>query len=55
MYAHGDGVPKDMGKALEWYKKAAAQGHADAQGLLSLMYFAGDGVSKDRVRAYRCL
>lgn len=26
MHEHGEGVPKDNAKALEWYRKAAAQG-----------------------------
>jgi len=37
-YAEGRGVPLDVGKALEWFHKAAAQGETTAQlniGLLS--------------------
>ena len=30
MYAEGEGVAKDTVKAVEWYKKAAAQGDKDA-------------------------
>ncbi len=30
-YSTGQGMPKDYAKALEWYRKAAAQGHARAQ------------------------
>ncbi|HXC65508.1 MAG TPA: SEL1-like repeat protein, partial [bacterium] len=26
MYEHGRGVPQDLGHAMEWYLKAAAQG-----------------------------
>jgi TPR repeat protein len=29
-YACGDGVPKDLAKAVELYTKAAAQGNASA-------------------------
>ena len=34
MYANGSGVPKDEVKAVEWYRKAAQQGHAHAQSKL---------------------
>lgn len=34
-------------KALTWYKKAAKQGHADAQNNLGAMYLTGNGVSRD--------
>jgi len=34
MYASGDGAPKDVAKAAEWWQKAAAQGHASAQAKL---------------------
>ena len=30
-YDAGDGVTKDTAKAIEWYKKAAAQGQEDAK------------------------
>ena len=33
-YERGRGVPKDLAAAIEWYKKAAAQGHPDAIGNL---------------------
>lgn len=47
MYEEGNGVPQDLGKAVEWYRKAADQGHADAQFLLGDMYLNGRGVSRD--------
>ncbi|WP_169432913.1 tetratricopeptide repeat protein [Desulfotignum balticum] len=31
MYEHGEGVLHDSQKAIEWYEKAAKQGHAQAQ------------------------
>ena len=52
MLRHGGGVPKDATKAVEWYQKAAAQGHAGAQRNLGVMYEHGEGVPKDWVRAY---
>ncbi|MEG3179992.1 SPOR domain-containing protein [Sphingomonas sp. LT1P40] len=83
-YKLGRGVPADMGQAEEWYRKAALQGHPQAeenyglalfennkrmqavewlqksasrgeprsQYVLGTMYFNGDGVAKDWVRAY---
>jgi TPR repeat protein len=46
-YANGEGVPKDMSTAVEWYRKAAAQGDAGAQYNLGACYAQGDGVPKD--------
>jgi TPR repeat protein len=37
MYYTGEGVPKDIAKAREWFKKAAAQGNADAKANLEGM------------------
>jgi TPR repeat protein len=31
MYHIGQGVEDDLEEAIKWYKKAAAQGHKDAQ------------------------
>ena len=31
MYAEGHGTERDMELALQWYQKAAANGHSDAQ------------------------
>jgi TPR repeat protein len=33
-YERGEGVRKDAGKAVEWWRKAAEQGHAQAQEVL---------------------
>ena len=33
MYANGQGVPQDYEQAVAWYRKAADQGDADAQGV----------------------
>lgn len=83
-YKLGRGVPADLAQAEEWYRKAALQGHPQAeenygltlfennkrmqaaewlqkaasrgeprsQYVLGTMYFNGDGVEKDWVRAY---
>jgi hypothetical protein len=41
MYANGEGVEQDYGKAEFWYRKAAEQGFAPAQNNLGLMYDEG--------------
>lgn len=83
-YKLGRGVPVDLAMAEEWYRKAAVQGHPQAeesygltlfennkraqaaewlqkaasrgeqraQYVLGTMYFNGDGVQRDWVRAY---
>ena len=83
-YKLGRGVPADLSQAEEWYRKAAVQGHPQAednyglalfqngkrtqavawlekssnrgepraQFVLGTMYFNGDGVERDWVRAY---
>jgi hypothetical protein len=51
MYYRGEGVPKDVAKAVEWWQKAAAQGDANAQYNLGVMYNKGEGVPKDAARA----
>ena len=38
----GEGVPKDVNKAMEWYRKAAEKGHADAQYKLGLLHLRKD-------------
>ena len=50
-YANGDGVEKDMLEAIEWYRKAADQGDADAQYNIGLCYANGDGLEEDMTMA----
>ena len=57
-YACGIGVPRDGGRARQWYtkaaatfKKAAEQGDADAQFRLGDMYKKGKGVPQNNGRA----
>ena len=45
-YGQG-GLRHDMKEAVDWYKKAAAQGHARAQFILGVLYLDGHGVKKD--------
>jgi len=40
-------------KAVKWYRKAAEQGHAEAQHNLARMYSRGEGVEKDYAEASR--
>ena len=39
-------------EAVKWYRKAAEQGHAEAQFNLGCCYANGQGVAKDKVEAY---
>jgi uncharacterized protein len=51
MYVNGEGVSKDVVKAVEWFQKAASQGHPKAQFSLGKMYYLGESVPKDAVKA----
>ena len=42
----------DYAVAAQWFRKAADQGNARAQGNLGVMYADGQGVPKDYVQAY---
>ena len=53
MYAEGRGVTQDHAQALEWYRRAAAQGHAGAQNGLGIAYALGQGVTRDDAEAVR--
>ncbi len=52
-YQHGiaTGVQTDYYKAVEWYTKAAEQGHAGAQCALGVCYYFGYGVNKNYIEA----
>ena len=52
MYDKGQGGPKDYGKAIDWYKKAALQNDAQAQYMLGVKYVNGHGVAVDKKLAY---
>jgi hypothetical protein len=53
MYDHGDGLQQDYAKALEWFRRAATQGDADAQVNLGVMYAKGDGVPQNYASAVK--
>ena len=50
-YRVGDGVPKDITRAAEFYKQACDGGHAKACSHLGFLYDAGEGVEPDTIRA----
>jgi len=50
-YAEGTVVPKDLTKAVQWYRRAAEGGVAVAQYRLASLYERGQGVARDRVEA----
>ena len=56
MYTKGEAVPEDHAEAVKWFRRAAGQGHADAdadaQNNLGFMYDKGNGVPEDNVLAY---
>jgi uncharacterized protein len=47
VYQSGEGVPQDYTAAAAWYRKAAEQGHAEAQYSLGSIYQNGYGVPED--------
>ena len=51
LYANGQGVAQDYGKARASWEKAAAQGHAQAQFNLGALYYNGEGVPRDISKA----
>ena len=51
MYCQGQGVQQDYQQAVQWYRKAAEQGDAQAQNNLGILYDNGQGVTKDDQQA----
>ena len=52
-YFGRNGVSKDYAEAAKWYRKAAEQGHLDAQTNLGFCYANGKGVAKDEIEAVK--
>ena len=50
-YYEGKGVTKDLVEAAKWFKKAAEQGHAEAQHNLAHCYQEAAGLEKNHVQA----
>jgi hypothetical protein len=46
------GLPKDVGQAQLWYRKAAAQDDPFAEASLGILFQFGKGVPRDLVQAY---
>ena len=53
VYQRGEGVGRDPGEAMRWYRVAAERNDAEAQYRLGLMYLRGDGVVVDVGEAHR--
>ena len=53
MYENGEGVEKDVFKAVKWYRKAAERGNTYAQFNLGLAYIQGKAVKQDEVEAFK--
>ena len=47
MYVIGEGVPKDYGHAMAWFRKAADRNYPEAQTAIGSLYRDGYGVPKD--------
>ena len=50
-YYNGEGVAKDLGLAVSWWRKAADRDHAQAQCNLGICYFNGIGLAQDKHQA----
>jgi len=53
IHQHGDGVVKDPGQALKWYRIAAERGDRESQSRLGTMYLNGEGTAKDEKEGWR--
>ncbi len=51
LYATGQGLPKDITKAMHWFKKAADSGDPWAQTVLGSLYKTGKYIPKDIKKA----
>lgn len=51
-FAAYNGRPPDFAEAVNWYRKAAEQGHAAAQHNLALCYYNGQGVAQNYSEAF---
>lgn len=53
LYSDGLAVKRDYRKAIEWYGKAAAKGHGDAEFVLGFLHLSGAGEGASAVPADR--
>ncbi len=49
----GDGLPRNLAEAVQWFQKAALQGYGPAQNNLGFMYLHGLGAPKDYAKAFQ--
>jgi hypothetical protein len=50
-HAEGEGVLRNPSEAAGWFRRAAQQGHGEAQLKLGLLYERGEGVGQSFARA----
>lgn len=55
LFLSGDGVEKDIPKAIEWLKQAAAEENEFAEYALGRLYLKGEAVEKDAITAEKYL
>ena len=51
-YQTGDGVKKDLKKAIMWFEKAASRNYDNALVSLGELYYKGEGVKQDYKKAF---
>ena len=52
-YTPRNGIVQSDAEAVKWYRKAAEQGHIEAQNRLGMMYRDGRGVTQDHTEAVK--
>jgi TPR repeat protein len=55
LYRAGEGVPRDLDRARDLYRRAALQGNSDAQINLARLLIDGEGGKRDQVEAHAWL
>ena len=51
LYFNGQGVDKNLEKAIKWWQRAAENGNSSAQVSIGAMHYDGKGVEKNIVKA----
>ena len=51
LYKNGQGIARDLDKAVTWFTQAAEKGDATAQNMLGLFYYSGQGVQQNFTKA----
>lgn len=55
MALDGDGMPRSLEQARQWFQQAADQGYVESQTLLALMMLYGEGGEKDSAKGWQLL